>query len=52
MLEQEAYEAEGLYGYSLQGIFNETLQLYYSVKHIPDSLKTFITYINQVTFHA
>jgi hypothetical protein len=52
MLEQEASEAEGLYGYSLQGIFNETLQLYYSVKHIPDSLKTFITYINQVTFHA
>lgn len=52
MLEQEASEAEGLYGYSLQGIFNETLQLYYSVKHIPDSLKTFITYINKVTFHA
>lgn len=52
MLEQEASEAEGLYGYSLQGIFNETLQLFYSVKHIPDSLRTFISYINQVTFHA
>jgi len=52
MLEQEASEAEGLYGYSLQGVFNETLQLYYSVKHVPDSLRTFITYINKVTFHA
>lgn len=52
MLEQEASAAEGLYGYSLQGIFNETLQLYYSIKHVPESLSTFITYINQVTFHA
>jgi len=52
MLEQEASAAEGLYGYSLHGIFNETLQLYYSIKHVPESLSTFITYINQVTFHA
>lgn len=52
MLEQEASDAEGLYGYSLQGVFNEKLQLYYSVKHVPKSLRTFITYINKVTFHA
>ena len=52
MLEQEAEDAEGLYGYSLQGVFNETLQLYYTIKHVPQSLRTFITYINQVTFHA
>ncbi|MBR7088751.1 MAG: hypothetical protein IKI38_05285, partial [Mogibacterium sp.] len=52
MLEQEASEAEGLYGYSLKGVFNETLQLYYSIKHVPDSLRSFITYINKVTFHA
>lgn len=52
MLEQEASAAEGLYGYSLQGIYNETLQLYYSIRHVPDSLRTFITYINSVTFHA
>ena len=52
MLEQEASDAEGLYGYSLQGVFNETLQLYYSIKHVTDSLSTFISFINQVTFHA
>jgi hypothetical protein len=52
MLEQEAEDAVGLYGYSLQGVFNETLQLYYTIKHVPQSLRTFITYINQVTFHA
>ena len=52
MLEQEAEDAEGLYGYSLQGVFNETLQLYYTIKHVPQSLRTFITCINQVTFHA
>ena len=46
MLEKEATDTEGLYAYSLQGVFNETLQLYYSIKHVPASLWTFINYIN------
>ena len=45
MLEKEATDTEGLYAYSLQGVFNETLQLYYSIKHVPASLWTFINYI-------
>ena len=45
MLEKEAADTEGLYAYSLQGIFNETLQLYYSIKHVPASLWVFINYI-------
>ena len=45
MLENEASDTEGLYAYSLQGVFNETLQLYYSIKHVPASLWTFINYI-------
>ena len=45
MLENEASDTEGLYAYSLQGVFNETLQLYYSIKHVPASLWTFISYI-------
>ena len=46
MLDKEANDTEGLCAYSLQGIFNETLQLYYSIKHVPASLWTFINYIN------
>ena len=45
MLEKEADDTEGLYAYSLQGVFNETLQLYYSIKHVPASLWAFINYI-------
>jgi DNA-binding transcriptional LysR family regulator len=45
MLEKEAGDTEGLYAYSLQGVFNETLQLYYSIKHVPASLWAFINYI-------
>ena len=45
MLEKEATDTEDLYAYSLQGVFNETLQLYYSIKHVPASLWTFINYI-------
>ena len=45
MLEKEATDTEGLYAYSLQGVFNETLQLYYSIKHVPASLWAFINYI-------
>ena len=45
MLEKEASDTEGLYAYSLQGVFNETLQLYYSIKHVPASLWAFINYI-------
>ena len=52
MLEQEASDCADLYAYSLQDIFNETLQLYYSVKHVPASLRAFINFINEVTFHA
>ena len=52
MLEQEASDTRGLYAYSLQDNFNETLQLFYSVKHVPASLRAFINFINEVTFHA
>ena len=52
MLEQEASDTRGLYAYSLQENFNETLQLFYSVKHVPASLRAFINFINEVTFHA
>ncbi|MBR0308322.1 MAG: LysR family transcriptional regulator [Mogibacterium sp.] len=52
MLEQEASDAAGLHAHSLEGIFNETLQLYYSIRHVPESLNTFIRFINEVTFHA
>lgn len=51
MLEQEASSAEGLYAYSLGEVFDETLQLYYSTRHVPDSLWAFISFINEVTFH-
>ncbi|MBQ3291515.1 MAG: LysR family transcriptional regulator [Mogibacterium sp.] len=46
MLEKEATDTKGLYAYSLEGVFNETLQLYYSIKHVPASLWAFIKYIN------
>ena len=52
MLEQEASDTKELYAYSLQDNFNETLQLFYSVKHVPASLRAFIDFINEVTFHA
>ena len=45
MLEKEAIDTEGMYAFSLNGQFNETLQLYYSIKHVPASLWTFINYI-------
>jgi DNA-binding transcriptional LysR family regulator len=45
MLDKEAKDTEDMCAYSLQGVFNETLQLYYSIKHVPASLWAFINYI-------
>jgi DNA-binding transcriptional LysR family regulator len=46
MLKKEAPEDKSnLYEYSLEGKFNETLELHYSAKHVTDSLNKFIKYI-------
>lgn len=45
MMNSEVAGDDNLVSYSLAGCFNETLQLLYSLKHVPNSLKTFIDYI-------
>ena len=46
MLKKEAPEDKSnLFEYSLEGKFNETLELHYSTRHVTDSLNKFIKYI-------
>ena len=51
MIKSEATGNEETESFSLKDVFHETLQLYYSVKHVPSSLETFIDYVNTVTFY-
>lgn len=51
MLMQEAEGSANLVPFSVRDFFNETLQLYYSVRHTPDSLRTFIDYVNNTFPH-
>ncbi len=46
IVESELDDPDNLTCHPLNGLFDETLQLIYSIKNMPSSLKTFIDYIN------
>lgn len=46
MVKDEVSDNTDLVSFPLNGVFSETLQLFYSIKHVPSSLRTFIDYIN------
>lgn len=45
MLRSEADYNEKIISFPLKDVFHETLQLYYSIKHVPASLRAFIDFI-------
>lgn len=50
MLKAEADDSDRMVSFSLKDEFNETLQLYYSIRHVPTCLRTFIDYVHNTAF--
>ena len=52
MLRSEIEQTGNIYSFPLTGVFNETLQLHYSVKHVPDILRTFIDFVQNTSLYT
>lgn len=49
MLKSEAEFDDQMISFPLKDVFHETLQLYYSIKHVPANLRAFIVYIQTIS---
>ncbi len=51
MLRPEADDSDDIASFSLKDVFSETLQLYYSIKHLPPSLRKFTDFIQTIALY-